>query len=169
MSPEEIEAYEEARRAGSTLVISLGEANPVAQEAFAKAGAVPRLVDALMTGSEKSKSAAAMAVRVLASLPANQQAIPGEGAVAPLVELLGSQSPVAMEAAAGALGMLASRQVQANQTAIAEAGGVPALARVLAAGDVSARIEAADAIRHLVAGHRANQDLVAHEEHALHG
>lgn len=170
LTPEAIEAHEDMRRSAAMLVAALGEANGPAQEQMCKVGLGPRLVDTVVSGSPASKRAAALALRVLAAYPTNQRTLAADGAVAPLVALLAADDSATIEVAAAALGALADRNLEANQTAVAEAGAVPHLVRALGNHtDVSARIEVANTLKNLCSGHRANQNLIAAEEQAMPG
>ncbi|CAG9463857.1 unnamed protein product [Pedinophyceae sp. YPF-701] len=76
---------------------------------------------------------------------------------------------IVQEAAAAAVGAFAAKKHVANQNALVEAGVVQPLVDVLVTGHLSARIEAADALRHLACGNKVAQDAIAAERASIFG
>jgi hypothetical protein len=96
-----------------------------------KAGGITQLVALLSKGSPEAKKYSAGALWHLNSVAENKEATFNAGAIPPLVAVLNSKSGEAREYASGVLSSLARTQ-GGTKAAIAKAGGIAALVKLLA-------------------------------------
>lgn len=101
------------------------------REAIVKAGGITQLVALLSKGSPEAKKYSAGALWHLNSVAENKEATFNAGAIPPLVAVLNSKSGEAREYASGVLSILARTQ-GGTKAAIAKAGGIAALVKLLA-------------------------------------
>ncbi|CAI5476094.1 unnamed protein product [Closterium sp. Yama58-4] len=128
---------------------------------IAKAGCVPSFVSLLRTGGPEARAVAARVLWNLAVNTENKVIIAASEAVPSLVAIIQSDSQSeAKQEAAEALAQLTANNVK-NQTAVAEAGGVPALVTMLKEGSPPEQEKAALALGTLAVNHDENKLTVA--------
>ncbi|CAI5983266.1 unnamed protein product [Closterium sp. NIES-65] len=128
---------------------------------IAKAGCVPSFVSLLRTGGAEARAVAARVLWNLAVNTENKVIIAASEAVPSLVAIIQSDSESeAKQEAAEALAQLTANNVR-NQTAVAEAGGVPALVTMLKEGSPPEQEKAALALGTLAVNHDENKLTVA--------
>ena len=156
-NPTEVVQAEAARA-----MLALASNNPITQGMIAKEGGVPPLVEVIKKGSLDAHEHSTCALWHLASLNENHKLLKQCGAIPAVVALLPSEGKLAPLLASMLLLRLAENSTRAA-VAVADAGAIPPLVRLLTTGSPSTRQMAAGTLA-AIARISQTRDAIAHAE-----
>ena len=146
------------REAAAGIIGNMAIKNPENQAAIVAAGALPKIASTLKDGDDSEKEQCCFALwNIVCEHAENQREAVTAGVIRPLVSLIHAGSESLKEEAAGALMNLAAQDDA--KIAIAEAGGVEELVRLLTQVDCASQ-QAAGALMNLASDNVANQRAI---------